>query len=141
LLIGKLSELTGVNIETIRYYERIELLAKPDRTTGRQRAYAGFHVGQLRLIRRCRELGFPIATIATLMRLSNDPTLDYCAIKDLAMRHLVDVRSKIDSLQNLEQALEKMTTACQPEQQSTCPILDALNTDPPLMSSARDCCA
>ena len=138
MLIGKLSELTGVNIETIRYYERIKLLSKPDRTEGRQRAYAEFHVQQLRLIRRSRELGFPTATIATLMRLSNDKTLDYQAIKDVTLSHLIEVRGKIDSLRKLERALEQMTGACQPEMQTACPILDALNTESP--AGIDHCC-
>ena len=63
------------------------------------------------------------------MRLSNDKTLDYRALKDVALRHLVEVRGKIESLRKLELALEQMTGACQPELQTTCPILDALNTD------------
>ncbi len=70
LSIGGLSQRTGVNIETIRYYERIGLLEKPPRTTGGHRSYALEHADRLRFIWRARELGFGIEDIRTLLLLS-----------------------------------------------------------------------
>lgn len=126
LLIGTIAEQTGINIETIRYYERIGLLPPPPRSGGRQRLYDKEHVRRLTFIRRSRELGFPLDDIRTLFKLVNAGSLDCCATKEVTLSHLADVRGKITSLKKLERALATMTNACQPGQQSTCPILDAL---------------
>lgn len=67
--IGKLSELTGVNIETIRYYEKIELLPTPARTESGRRLYGSTERRILAFVRRCRELGFSLDEVRALMRL------------------------------------------------------------------------
>lgn len=126
MLIGKLAKETGVNIETIRYYERVELLSAPARTEGGHRVYDADHVHRLTFIRHSRELGFSLDDIRTLLALS-DGKRD-CAAKELTLRHLVDVRSKIASLKRLERALKGMTEACKPGDQKSCPIFDALSS-------------
>ena len=125
MLIGKLAAETGVNIETIRYYERVELLSAPARTDGGHRVYDEDHVQRLKFIRRSRELGFSLDDIRTLLALS-DGKRD-CAAKDLTLRHLADVRGKIASLKRLERALKGMTEACKPGDQNSCPIFEALS--------------
>jgi MerR family mercuric resistance operon transcriptional regulator len=125
MLIGKLAAQTGVNIETIRYYERVELLSAPARTDGGHRVYDADHVRRLTFIRRSRELGFSLDDIRTLLALS-DGKRD-CAAKELTLRHLADVRGKIASLKRLERALTGMTQACKPGDQNSCPIFDALS--------------
>ena len=125
MLIGKLSAETGVNIETIRYYERVGLIAAPPRTRGGLRMYDQHHVRRLTFIRRSRELGFSLADIRTLINLS-DGKQD-CATRKLTLRHVDDVRSKIASLKRLERALKSMTEACKPGDQKSCPIFDALS--------------
>lgn len=126
MLIGKLATETGVNIETIRYYERVELLSAPARTEGGHRVYDADHVQRLTFIRRSRELGFSLDDIRTLLALS-DGKRD-CAAKELTLRHLADVRGKIASLKRLERALKGMTEACKPGDQKSCPIFDALSS-------------
>jgi len=69
LTIGKLSELTGVNIETIRYYERTKVLPVPPRTDSGRRVYQSSDVRTLAFLRRARELGFSLDDIRTLLRL------------------------------------------------------------------------
>src|SRR5262249_46606915 len=69
LTIGELSKLTGVNIVTIRYYERIKMLPLPPRTAGGRRVYDGTHLRILAFVRRSRELGFPLDEIRALIRL------------------------------------------------------------------------
>jgi len=125
MLIGKLAAQTGVNIETIRYYERVGLLAAPPRTRGRLRVYDQQHAQRLTFIRRSRELGFSLDNIRMLLDLS-DGKRD-CAAKQLTLRHLDDVRGKIASLKRLERALKGMTEACKPGDQDSCPIFDALS--------------
>ena len=60
LAIGELGRLTGTKVETIRYYERIGLLAAPVRTAGNYRAYGPEHLNRLSFIRRSRDLGFSL---------------------------------------------------------------------------------
>ena len=124
MLIGKLATETGVNIETIRYYERVELLSAPARTEGGHRVYDADHVQRLTFIRRSRELGFSLDDIRTLFALSGKRD---CAAKELTLLHLADVRGKIASLKRLERALKGMTEACKPGDQKSCPIFDALS--------------
>jgi len=128
LLIGKLAGRTGVNIETIRYYERVGLLPPPPRTKGRHRTYDERDIQRLCFIRRSRELGFPLDAIRTLLQLVDGGNWDCCATKDITLRHLSDVRGKIASLRKLERALKDMTDACEPGNQFSCPIIDALIT-------------
>ena len=123
MLIGKLSAETGANIETIRYYERVGLLAAPPRTRGGLRMYDQHHARRLTFSRRSRELS--LDNIRTLLKLS-DGKRD-CAAKELTLRHLADVSGKIASLKRLEKALKSMTEACKPGVQDSCPIFDALS--------------
>jgi MerR family transcriptional regulator, mercuric resistance operon regulatory protein len=71
LTIGALSERTEVNIETIRYYERIDLLPKPPRSAGRHRLYTDEHERRLVFIRRSRELGFSLNQVRELLGLAH----------------------------------------------------------------------
>jgi MerR family mercuric resistance operon transcriptional regulator len=69
LAIGELSRLSGANIETIRYYERVKMLAPPSRTAGGRRIYGSNDLRMLVFIRRARELGFSLEDIRALLRL------------------------------------------------------------------------
>jgi MerR family mercuric resistance operon transcriptional regulator len=129
LLIGGVAERTGVNIETIRYYERVGLLPHPPRTGGRRRTYDEASVRLLDFVRRGRELGFSLAEVRTLLELADRGAVACAETKDMSVRHLADVRGKIRSLKKLERTLKKMTDACQPGTQLSCPILDALGAD------------
>ncbi len=130
LMIGRLSALTGVNIETIRYYERAGLLPPPPRTRGGLRAYDEEHVRRLTFIRRSRSLGFPLADIGTLLRLDGSDAQSCERTKAVSLRQLAAVRDKIASLRVLEQALAELTAACRPGRQERCPIIDALTSAP-----------
>lgn len=128
VLIGTLAERTGVNIETIRYYERVGLLPSPPRSEGRWRVYDEEHIQLLNFVRRSRELGFSLDDIRALLALVDDGNTECGAAKKIALRHLADVHGKITSLKRLERALKNMTDACRPGDQSSCPIIEALNT-------------
>ena len=105
LSIGALSRLTAVNIETIRYYERIRLFRQPPRTPGGHRNYEAEHVACLRFIRRARELGFGLAAIRSLLALSEGGA-NYCAeAREIAAARLADVRTKLDDLAKMESVL------------------------------------
>src|SRR5438067_9141564 len=87
--IGVLSRRTGVNIETIRYYERIKMLPAPPRTTSGRRVYGPAETRSLTFIRRSRELGFTLDEIRTLLALSANDGQNTCAeVRRLAASHL-----------------------------------------------------
>ena len=92
LTIGALSRLTGVHIETIRYYERIKMLPKPPRTVGGRRTYGPTHLRTLAFIKRSRELGFSQADVRALLRLGG-PGRAPCQVRAIALDHLNDIRT------------------------------------------------
>ncbi len=130
LTIGTLSRLTGVNVETIRYYERIQLMRKPPRTRGGHRSYESEHVEHLRFIRRARTLGFGIDGIRALLTLSSRVANSCAEARAVAAVHLADVRAKRDDLIKLERVLADTIAECDARccgpAVPVCPILDAL---------------
>ena len=82
--IGELSRLTGVNIETIRYYERIKMLPLPPRTASRRRVYDSTHLRILAFIRRSRELGFTLDEIRALIRLGGPEKASCREVREIA---------------------------------------------------------
>lgn len=130
ITIGRLSQLTRVKIETIRYYERIGLLNIPMRSASGRRLYTDKHRQTLLFIRRSRELGFQIADARALLALSaQEGTEAQGEAKALTLHHLANVRAKIATLKELERALEDMTEVCKPGQQDHCPIVMALSAE------------
>lgn len=128
LLIGALSEATGVNVETIRYYERAGLLPSPPRSSGGQRVYTDTYMQLLTFVRRGRELGFSLDDIRALLKLVGEGApVCSVAVKAITERHLADVQGKIASLRKLERALKQMTGACSPGVPLPCPIIEALS--------------
>ena len=126
--IGELSRRTGCNIVTIRYYEQIALLPAPARSAGRYRVYDTADVRRLAFIRRARELGFALDEVRTLLSLSADDGQDTCAnVREVAERHLADVRAKIADLQAMEHVLADAVRRCAAGEVPGCPIIDALS--------------
>ncbi len=124
--IGALSKATGVNVETIRYYERIALLPAPDRTPAGYRQYGPDHVRRLSFIRRGRDLGFSIDAIRALLRLAEHPENPCQDADHLASDHLAEVERKIEELTRLRDALHDMTH-CHAARVAECRIIDALS--------------
>ena len=132
LTIGALAHRAGVNIETIRYYERIGLMPSPPRTQGGHRSYAANHIGRLRFIRRARELGFGIESIRTLLALSEQGPASCAEVRELAAARLADVRAKKNDLVKLENILSDTVTRCDAQCCSgdtpVCPVLEVLES-------------
>jgi MerR family mercuric resistance operon transcriptional regulator len=127
LTIGKLSELTGVNIETIRYYERTKVLPKPPRTDSGRRVYQSSDVRTLAFLRRARELGFSLDDIRTLLRLGGPEKASCREVRRIAAHHLDDIRAKIGDLRKLERLLAKTVAQCTGTTAPDCPVLDILD--------------
>ena len=103
--IGELSRLTRVNIETIRYYERVKILPAPPRTEGGRRAYGQSHMRTLGFIRRARDLGFSLDEIRALLDLDRSRRPSCAKAREIASLHLINVRAKLADLARLEAVL------------------------------------
>ena len=125
--IGELSRLTGVNIETIRYYERIKMLTAAPRTANGRRVYGAHDARMLGFIRRARELGFPLEDIRTLLRLGAPGNASCGEVRDIATRHLGDIRAKISDLRKLERLLASTVARCSGTKEPECPVLEILD--------------
>jgi MerR family mercuric resistance operon transcriptional regulator len=126
MTIGALSRRTGCNIETIRYYERIGMMAKPPRTRGGHRSYAPEHLKKLSFIRRSRELGFSLEQIRALLRLVDGGRYTCSQVKVITVEHLDDVRARMKDLKRLEKVLRTMASQCDRGKVPDCPVIDAL---------------
>jgi MerR family mercuric resistance operon transcriptional regulator len=125
--IGRLSESTGVNIETVRYYERIGLIPRAPRSVGGQRQYGKPEEQRLRFIRRSRELGFSIDEVRALLRLVDGGRFTCAEVRDLAFEHLADIRHKIADLRRLERVLADLAARCTGKAVPDCPLVEALS--------------
>lgn len=125
--IGKLSAETGVNIETVRYYERIGIMPVPPRTHGGQRVYGEEHLKRLTFIRRSREMGFSLDEIRALLGLAGGHALTCAEVSDMADAHIADIRQKVKDLRKLERVLTELAARCHGRRVPDCPILDALS--------------
>ena len=130
LTIGQLSQTTDVNIETIRYYERIRLLDAPPRTPGGHRSYSDIDVGRLHFVRRARELGFSIDHIRTLLALADEGGALCSNVRSLAAGHLADVRARLADLRKLEEILARTVSECDAQcaerPAPLCPLIEVL---------------
>ena len=127
LTIGKLSQLTGVNIETIRYYEKIKVLPAPLRADNGRRVYGAMERRILAFVRRSRELGFSLDEIRTLMRLGGPERASCREVREIAAHHLDDIRARIGDLRKLERLLAKTVAQCTGTTAPVCPVLDILD--------------
>jgi MerR family transcriptional regulator, mercuric resistance operon regulatory protein len=125
--IGELSRRTGVNIETIRYYEKIKMLQPPPRTEGGRRVYGPAETRVLVFIRRGRELGFGLEDIRALLDLAGPGKASCADVRKIAAYHLDDIRTKIADLRKLERLLAKTIAQCSGSRVPDCPVLDILD--------------
>jgi MerR family mercuric resistance operon transcriptional regulator len=125
--IGELSRVTGVNIETIRYYERVKMLPAPPRTPSGRRVYGSNEARLLAFIRRSRELGFSLDEIRALLRLGGPEKASCREVREIAAHHLTDIRAKLADLKKLERLLATTIARCSGRMAPDCPVLDILD--------------
>jgi DNA-binding transcriptional MerR regulator len=126
ITIGTLSQRAGVNIETIRYYERIRLIPPPPRTDSGRRLYGAEDVRRLTFIRHARDLGFDIATIKTMLALQDVPDASCQQVSRIATTQLAAVESRIGRLLGLRTELTRMIKQCDNGKVATCRIIEVL---------------
>ncbi|PCJ26908.1 MAG: transcriptional regulator [SAR86 cluster bacterium] len=124
--IGKLSSATSVNIEAIRYYEREGILPEPLRNQGGWRIYFGEDVKRLKFIHKCRELGFSLKEIKSLLSLVYSGNFTCKEVHDLTLEHAKKIHQKISNLKKMEAVLVEMASQCSRENVPDCPIVDSL---------------
>ena len=123
---GELAKASGVNSETIRYYEKIHLMPNPGRSQAGHRQYMENHLKHLMFIRRCRELGFSLEEIRLLLSLVESADYSCDEIKNQTERHLSDVQNKLRDLQKMEILLKQLISQCHSGKPGHCPIVEAL---------------
>ena len=123
--IGEAARKSGVPVETIRYYERAGIVPGPPRSESGRRVYDAAGIARLRMIKRCRDLGFPLAGARALLALSENSDAPCADVKVIAEDHLAEVGRKIRGLRDLEAALVELVHECA-EGNTACPALRAL---------------
>ncbi|SRR5258708_112438 len=126
LTIGRAAREAGVNIETVRFYERRGLIEQPPKGDG-YRVYSADQVARIRFIKEAQQIGFTLSEIGELLTLRADPAADCADVRKQAIAKLEEVRRKIEQLQQIGAALETLIAAC-PRRGAlqTCSIMDAL---------------
>ncbi|CAO1655150.1 MULTISPECIES: MerR family transcriptional regulator [unclassified Parasphingorhabdus] len=123
---GKLAKIAGCNVETIRYYENIELLRAVDRTSSGHRVYSSDDQARLRFILRARELGFSIAELRGLLSLVDSKEYTCGEVLAVTNDHITNIQQKISDLKRLEQTLSDMAQKCDGGEVPDCAIVDAM---------------
>jgi len=128
--IGKTAKLAGVNKTTIRYYERRNLISKPDRMDSGYRLFSQRHIDQIRFIKRAQELGFTLSEIKNLLNVKMDEETNCSEVKREAEQKYQDVVSKIEDLQRIKKTLINLIDSCSGSGPiGDCLILEALEGD------------
>jgi len=130
LTISRLARLGGVNLETIRYYERQGLLAAPPRTAAGYRVFPSDAARRLRFIKRAQELGFSLTEISELLAIRVKPGTKQADVRIRAEAKITDIDQKIRTLQAMKKSLRLLTERCEGCGPLTeCPILESLDQE------------
>ncbi|MCC7068774.1 MAG: Cd(II)/Pb(II)-responsive transcriptional regulator [Burkholderiales bacterium] len=125
--IGELAALTGVDIDTIRYYEKAGLLPPPIREANGYRRYGQAQHERLAFIRHCRALDMPLADIGRLLDAVDHPSADCAGVNELVDAQLRRLRARLASMHALEKQLAALRHQCSSPHPSTeCGILHEL---------------
>jgi len=129
LTISQMAREAGVNVETIRFYQRRGLLAEPDRPLGGIRRYGQVDVARVLFIKAAQRIGFTLDEVAQLLQL--DDGTQCSDARAIAERKLADVRRRLADLQRIEDVLTQLVGRCAAKRGKVrCPLIDALQ--PPL---------
>ena len=126
MTIGMLAKAVGVGVETIRYYQRINLMPIPERSYGSVRRYASISIERLHFIKRAQQLGFTLEEVAHLLHLEDGT---HCAeARELAAQKLVAVDQKLNDLHAMREVLANLIAACGNRRgtKQSCPLIESL---------------
>ena len=125
--IGAAAEQAGVNVQTLRYYERRGLLPRPPRRTSGYREFPDEAVRVVRFVKRAQDLGFTLDEIEELLKLRNDKRRDRGRIRTIAGKRVREIERKIAALQAMKRALSHLIHCCEEGATLECPIIEALD--------------
>jgi MerR family copper efflux transcriptional regulator len=127
LTIGQVAKKAGVNVETIRYYERRGYIPKPPRPRSGYRQYSDETINRIQFIKRAQKLGFTLKEISELLSLRIDPDTTCADVKRRAEAKIVGIEEKIHTLQSIKKALAKLLAMCSGKgPPGECPIIEVL---------------
>lgn len=135
--IGHAAQATGSKVQTVRYYEQIGLLPRPDRSEGNQRLYTKADIDRLGFIRHARDLGFSIEAIRELLNMADRPDMPCNEADTLAARHLEAVVARIARLESLRAELERMLRQCAHGVIADCRVIEVLGDHDQCMADAH----
>jgi MerR family transcriptional regulator, copper efflux regulator len=129
LTIGKLAKEANVHVETLRYYERRELIPRPRRTVANYRLYSPESLRQVKFIKQAQALGFSLKEIKKLLTLRAAPRASCADVRAYASQKIEDIDAKIRSLARMRKALQNLRGECSGKGLATeCPILESLDS-------------
>jgi Hg(II)-responsive transcriptional regulator len=124
---GEVAEAAGVNIQTLRYYERRGLITEPPRRQSGYRIYASDTVRIVRFVKRAQELGFTLAEVEGLLDMAAGGPENCDAAHDLAMQKIRELGVRIASLKAMRSSLQRLAATCElPRSERECPIIESL---------------
>lgn len=125
MAIGAMAKAAGVNVETVRFYQRKRLLSKPSRPHGEIARYTFKDVNRVKFVKAAQRLGFSLEEIRALLALEEG---QHCSeVRDIARVKLRDVRGRLAALQSIESALERLVAGCGSTQQGgVCHLIASL---------------
>lgn len=129
---GELAQQAGVNIETLRYYERRGLLPEPERSANGYRSYGTSALERIQFIKRAQGLGFSLEEIEELMTLRPAKGRQRARVRRIAQAKLETIETKLAELMSIKSALERLVVSCEHGCDDTeCPIIEALASGVP----------
>ncbi len=129
MTIGRLAKEAGVNIETIRYYERRGLIQRPPRRESGYRQYTRETLARLRFIKRAKLLGFSLREIQEILSLRLAPETTCSDVRIRVERKIADIDERIQALQEMKKALTTLARQCSGDAPAgECPIIEALDS-------------
>ena len=127
LRISEVAGLAGVNIQTLRFYERRGLIEEPPRRPSGYREYPPDSVLRVRFIKRAQQLGFTLAEVQELLRLREDPKIPCKQVRSTAEAKIADIEEKLRRLRAMRSALGTLVASCAANRKHHCPLLEALD--------------
>jgi DNA-binding transcriptional MerR regulator len=117
ITIGKLAEMSGVGVETVRFYQRKELIREPS-SNGSIRTYSQEDSLKIKFIKKAQEIGFSLAEVKELLELNTKPRVTCGTVKKKSLEKIDEIDEKIASLQKMRASLVKLSQACNSSQDS-----------------------
>ncbi len=127
LTIGRLAEQAGVNVETIRYYQRIRLVSEPLKPVHGYRVYPADAVSRIRFVKRAQDLGFTLKEITDLLSLNDG---DCSEARTMAEQKRSLIETRVRDLLHIQEALDDMIAACRKSEAecADCALIETLNS-------------